>query len=366
MRRRTLIAAALAIALLAAAAGLYISGTVHPTVTTSGNLSEIEVPDGFSIEVFADGLGAPRLVYAHAGALYVSVPSRGEVVAFPDPAESDRRVTVASGLNRPHGLAFHDGQVYVAETDAVARYDLDGLRAVEDSREVLVDGIPTGGHWTRTIRIVNRSLFIAAGSSCNVCEESSPWRAAVTRCGLDGSDCSAYATGLRNTVGFVEHRGRLVGTDNGRDHLGDNRPVDEINVIHEDGFYGWPYCYGQNEVDPAFGDASRCADAVPPAVGLQAHSAPLGLAFAPSAWPGRYADDLYVAYHGSWNRNPPTGYKVVRIPHDGSGFGEPQDFAEGWLRSDGTNSGRPVDVAFLDGAMYVTDDATGRIYRISP
>lgn len=368
MDRRALAIALVALLVLGLAAA-YLYGPVRPPVTTGSDLDGVAVPDGFSIAVYAEDLGGPRLMETRNGALYVSVPSRGEVVALPD-TDGDgtpEPVTAASGLDRPHGIAFHDGHLYVAETDAVVRFRMDGTTADASSREVLVDGIPTGGHWTRTILIRNGSLYIAAGSSCNVCEESSPWRAAVTRCTLDGENCSRYATGLRNTVGMVVHDGMLVGTDNGRDLLGNDVPPDEVNVIRQGNDYGWPYCYGDRVPDPAFGDAARCTGTTPPAVPLQAHSAPLGLGFAPASWPEPYANDLYVAYHGSWNRNPPTGYMVVRIPyHPGNRtFGAPHDFAAGWLKPDGTNTGRPVDVAFLDGDMYVTDDATGRIYRVS-
>ncbi len=378
-RRHVAVALVLLLVILATAAVRFAG--LAP-VDSGDDLSHVSVPDGFSISVYADDFGGtgvstpgpapgPRFMAFHDGTLHVALPDQGRIVALPDGSGDPEPVTVVDGLDRPHSMAFHNGRIYIAETGRTVSYRLDGLSVDRDTREVVVDDYPAGGqHWTRTIRIHDGHLYISVGSSCNVCEEDDPWRAAITRCDLDGTDCDRYATGLRNTVGFIVVDGTMVGTDNGRDLLGNDVPPDEINVIAQGDDYGWPYCYGDRVPDPAFGNASRCDGTVPPAVPLQAHSAPLGLTrHGHAAFPERYRGDLYVAYHGSWNRQPPTGYKVVRIPyHAGNGtFGEPRDFAAGWLGDDGTVHGRPVDVVSgPDGALYVSDDATGRIYRIAP
>lgn len=360
---------------------------IRPASPGDDTLSFVDLPEGFDITVYADGFGnaqvsapgpapGPRFMAFRNGTLYVSIPSQDRVVALPDrdgDGSAEEPVTVLDGLNRPHGIAFHSDDIYVANTDGVVRARMDGMTAVPDTREVVVDGVPTGGHWTRTIRIHNGSLYISVGSSCNVCHESDEWRAAIHRCTLQGN-CSVYARGLRNAVGFVFHDGNLIATENGRDNLGNDMPPDEINVVDEGENYGWPECYGDNVLDTRFhpDDGHRhirphCTAPFeqPAAVELQAHSAPLGLAFyTADAFPRDYRGDLYVAYHGSWNRQPPTGYKVVRIPYNGT-FGAPEDFATGWLDG-GTVHGRPVDIAVgPDGAMYVSDDNSGRIYRIT-
>lgn len=339
--------------------------TPTPGNAERSDLPFVSLPAGFTITIHAELPGDPRFMAFHDGTLYASIPGQDRVVALREANGSVDVATAVSGLNRPHGILFHDGWLYVASTDSVVRFPMEDGRADHAGRDVVVDGIPTGGHWTRTIQVFDGSLFISIGSSCNVCIEDHPWRAAILRCTLTGANCSVYASGLRNTVGFIAVNDTLIGTDNGRDWLGNDLPPDEINVIRE-GFYGWPYCYGDNTVDPAHDRPERCTDAIPAAVNLQAHSAPLGLAYYDdSAFPRAYRNELYVAYHGSWNRDPPTGYKVVRIPYDGGVFGEPQDFATGWLQEDGSNRGRPVDVVVgPEGALYVSDDSTRRIYRI--
>lgn len=380
MKRRYIAVLVLALAVAGIAAYAFFG---YPLLGGADGVEYVDTPPEFNTSVYAsDSLGGsslftpgpspgPRLIVFHDGVPYVSLPDQGRVVALPDQdgnGEPDQVVTVADGLNRPHGMAFHNNQIYIANEDSVVRYGLDGMRTAQGSKETVVDDLPTGGHhWTRTIQVRDGSLFISVGSSCDACEETDPRRAAITQCSLDGENCETYAEGIRNAVGFVFHDGQLVATENGRDGLGPNTPPDEILTVEEGKHYGWPYCYGDQTSDPKFANDAFCSQTEPADVNLQAHSAPLGLAFATAeSWPEEYRGDLYVAYHGSWDREPPTGYKIVRIPYENGQFGEPQDFATGWLANDGTVHGRPVDVAFgSDDAMYVTDDSSGRIYRIT-
>ena len=339
----------------------------------STDLGSVALPPGFKIELFASDLGSVRfMAIGPSGALFVSVPRTGRILALPDrdrDGKTDRTTVFADDLNRPHGLAFRDGDLYVAETDRVVRLrDKDGdLRA--DDQQVIVADLPSGGgHWTRTIGFgPDGKLYVSIGSSCNVCIERDPRRAAIVQYNPDGTGEQIYAAGLRNSVGFVWHpeTGEMWATDNGRDWLGDDLPSDEINIVVNGGFYGWPYCYGRNISDPDFGDRDRCAQATPPEVALQAHSAPLGLAFYTGAqFPETYRGNLFVAYHGSWNRSIPTGYKVVRVRMEKGKPVEVEDFATGWLQGDQA-WGRPVDVlVWTDGSLLVTDDRTGFIYRI--
>ncbi|MBI4062441.1 sorbosone dehydrogenase family protein [Candidatus Gottesmanbacteria bacterium] len=339
---------------------------IMPAVIPAKNLTDfpLTLPDGFSISIFAQGLGNPRvLAWDPNGTLLASVPSQGKVVALTDP-----QVTVASGLNRPHGIAFLGSTLYIAETNQVAMYDYD-LQAKRASNKKKIIDLPTGGnHITRTIGFDrDRKLYISVGSSCNVCVDGEH-RAKILVANADGSDLKIYASGLRNSVFFTWHSKthELWATEMGRDLIGDNIPPDEINIIKEGNFYGWPYCYGKNTEDKTFTPSKTCRGAQPSYIDLQAHSAPLGLAFIPSNWPAEYRDDLLIAYHGSWDRTEPTGYKIVRAKLDAQGnFEGIEDFITGWLTSDGA-LGRPADLLFApDGSLYISDDKAGVIYRVT-
>jgi glucose/arabinose dehydrogenase len=337
----------------------------------------ITLPSGFHISVFASGLGSPRfMVLDPSGVVLVSIPSRGRVVALPDRSgrgKADASVTVVEGLEQPHGLAFRQGQLYVAETGRVLRFHYDPVTLRASAREVVVPNLPAGGgHWTRTIVFGSDGrLYVSVGSSCNVCREKDRRRAAVVRYNVDGSGEELFATGLRNAVGLaVDPRsGALWATVNERDWRGDDMPPDYITELKEHGFYGWPDCmvaHGQAAVDERFARTDRCPAVVPPTIEIQAHSAPLGLTFYTGRqFPGQYHGDLFIAYHGSWNRSVATGYKVARVRFKEGKPAGVEDFATGWLH-DGRVAGRPVDLLVgRDSALYLSDDSTGQIYRIT-
>lgn len=334
----------------------------------------LAVRDGFELSVFAAGLDRPRfLAVGPQGDLFVSLPRSGKVVVLPDrdrDGVADAAVLFASDLDRPHGLAFVGEDLIVAESGRLLRLrDADrDLRA--EAVEVLSDDIPGGGgHWTRTVAASSDgALYVSVGSSCNVCLDD-PRRAAVLRFPPAGGAGTVFATGLRNSVGLAFHpqTGELWGSDNGRDLLGDDLPPEEINRIVAGGDYGWPFCYGKRIPDPEYGTEERCQETIPPQVEMQAHSAPLGIAFGDRLdFPPRYRDMLYVAFHGSWNRSVPTGYKLVGIPfREGRPTGAPVDIVTGWLQG-GAAWGRPVaPVVGADGALYISDDRAGAIYRLS-
>jgi glucose/arabinose dehydrogenase len=230
-----------------------------------------------------------------------------------------------------------------------------------------------GQHKTRTVAFLQDGrMVLSVGSSCNVCEEEDPRRGTVlVYDGPNGEGERVFASGLRNAVGLAVHpeTGELWATNNGRDLLGDDIPPDTIHILLEGAGYGWPACHGGEVIDPDYGHPGACEQVPMPAVGLQAHSAPLGMVFyAGDSFPAEYQGDLFVAFHGSWNRSEPTGYKVVRIPvRDGDASGPVEDFATGWLDDETSSaSGRPVGLAVgPDGALYVSDDKGGFIYRIS-
>ena len=236
--------------------------------------------------------------------------------------------------------------------------------------DVIVDDLPSGGHNTRTVLFSPdwSTLYVSVGSSCNVCEEEDSRRAAILRYDPDGSRASIYASGLRNAVGITIRPGtdELWATVNGRDMLGDDLPPETVYRVREGEDYGWPRCHSGRIVDPEFGGPDACQGVPLPMMEMQAHSAPLGLAFyTGQAFPEQYRGDLFVAFHGSWNRRVPTGYKVVRIPMQDGTPGAAQDFAAGWLTEEGSVWGRPVDVITgPDGGLYISDDSGGVIYRV--
>ncbi len=356
---------------------------LKPSVSEE-NLSSIQLPSGFKIEVFADVLGdnllsypglapGPRMMLIKNGTLMVSIPNKGLVAVLPD-KDGDHKADSVSvfidGLNQPHGLDYYSGWFYIAEENRLIRVKdtNNDFVAEKETIEVLMDNIPTGGHSTRTVKVHNGSLYMSMGSSCNVCYETDDRRAAITRCDLDGTNSTVFASGMRNAVGMAFHplTGQLYATENGRDWLGDDLPPDEINLVEEGEDYGWPICYGKNIRDTDFDNNTYirdpCEDCIPSLVDLQAHSAPLGLNFYyDNSFPEEYQGNLFVCFHGSWNRQEPTGYKVVRINMTDLSV---HDFATGWLRNNSV-LGRPVDVVVSnDGSLFVSDDNSGRIYRI--
>ena len=337
---------------------------------------KLKVPPGFAIDVFADKVGSVRFMAIDpAGTLLVSEPSAGRVLALPDKngrGKADSVQTVVTGLDQPHGLAFHEGALYVAETSRVQRFTYDPA-TMKATQPTLLTRLPAGGgHWTRTVVFGPDGLmYVSVGSSCNVCRESDKRRAAVLRFNADGSGETIFASGLRNAVGLAFHptSGVLWATVNERDWRGDDVPPDYVTEIREGTVHGWPDCMtvrGRVITDTSFTKSATCDKVTPPTVEIQAHSAPIGLAFyTGTQFPEEYRGSLFVAYRGSWNRSLPTGYKIVRIRVRDGQPPAVEDFATGWL--EGTSAwGRPVDlVVGRDGALYLSDQGAGRIYRIT-
>ena len=349
--------------------------TTTRTSTLDGKLS---VPTGLAVTYFAKGLAGVRfMAVSPEGVVYASQPGSGRVVRLPDANSdgvADSIVLVVTGLSQPHGLAFHKGALYVAATDGVVRVAL-GADGRSTGSPVYVNRYSgLGVHWSRTIVFgADSAMYVAVGSTCNVCVEQSSDRAAVLRFNEDGSGKRVYASGLRNAVGLAVEptTGVLWASQNERDDLPpdhENLPPEEINILTDGGDYGWPYCYGDRVPNPEYGDAARCARTIPPAAKLQAHSAPLGMSFLSRATrlPAEYRNDLLVAYHGSWDRATPTGAKIVRVQVAGGKPGAVEDFITGWQRPDGGRWGRPVDVLVAaDGAVLISDDQSGAIYRVA-
>ncbi len=322
------------------------------------------------ISVFAAQLNKPRaLNFDLGGNLLVAAMGEGSVYAIkPD----QTKVKLVSGLNNPHGLALSEGSLYIAETDKVSRYpyDLENLKL--EQREELFSLPADGGHSTRSLRFDNDGfLYVAVGSSCNVCNEQDQRRAAILKYNPADWSYEVFASGLRNTVFFVNNpqTNQWWGNDMGRDLLGDNLPPDELNILLAGKNYGWPVCYGQGINDRDFDKniyiQNPCNNSVSPSWEYPAHNAPLGLVFINSKlFPKEWQGDLLVALHGSWNRSVPDGYKIVHLKVAGDKVISSEDFITGFLQ--GTSAiGRPVDLVFgFDDALYISDDKAGVIYQI--
>ncbi|MFO0690515.1 MAG: PQQ-dependent sugar dehydrogenase [Myxococcota bacterium] len=350
-----------------------------PTPETVGR--RFVVAPGYRVELFADGIQNARFLrFSPQGTLVVSQPRLGRLLQIDRDANGDGRSdgqrVLIEGLDRPHGFDFSADQLYVGEGGAIARIGYtesgpDTLR-VDGAPIRIVSGLPEGeNHWTRTVRIgPDGMLYLTIGSSCNVCLEKDPRRAAMMRYAIDGSGEEIYASGLRNSVGFDWRPGtqELYATDNGRDLLGDDIPPCELNRIERAAFYGWPFAWGDNQPDPEFGKGqpARIRASIPPAHAFGAHQAPLGITFLRHPdQPADYRGAALVALHGSWNRSELSGYKVVSLHWDADGRIAQRDFLTGFLTGDDV-IGRPVDVAEgPDGAIYVSDDYAAAIYRIT-
>ncbi|MFL7794847.1 MAG: PQQ-dependent sugar dehydrogenase [Anaerolineae bacterium] len=351
------------------------STTIPPTRVVPP-ADRINLPAGFGISVFAAGLRGPRMMaLGPDGELYVAERGAGRIVRLPDRNDdgvADGIEPVADGLNAPSSIAFYkDGSLYVGETTRVLRLSTPDEDGGFQKREVIVDGLPEGGHSTRTLLFSPdwETLYVSVGSSCNVCTEADERRATIVQYNPDGSGEQIYGWGMRNAVGITFRPGtdELWATNNGRDWLGDDLPPETVYIVREGDNAGWPRCHSGRVVDPEFGSPDACEGILVPAVEMQAHTAPLGLTFyTGEQFPEAYRGDLFVALHGSWNRSVPVGYQVVHIPIDDEGQpGAVQDFASGWLRGDGSNWGRPVDVlTTTDGSLLISDDGKGNIYRI--
>jgi glucose/arabinose dehydrogenase len=341
-----------------------------PGVAAAG----ITLPPGFRIERVATGLGGARaLAVDPAGVVLVSVPARGRVVALADRAGSGRAdpVTVLDDLNLPHGLAFRRGHLYVAQTDRIVRYRYDPrtLKAVEP--RVVVSGLPDRTHhWTRSIAFgPDDKLYVAIGSSCGVCQEHDPRRAAIVRYDADGGGEQRFATGLRNPVGLVfqPSTGVLWTTVNERDWPDGSAPPDFVTDVRPGGVYGWPHCYARRRAffpDPSF-SRTGCQALTLPALELPPHAAPLGLAFYTGGqFPREYTGDLFVALHGSRPGLPAAGYEIARVRFRVGHAVSLERFATGW-RSGDEVLGRPVDLAVgRDGSLFVSDDHADSVYRV--
>jgi glucose/arabinose dehydrogenase len=345
----------------------------------------LHLPPGFQVNVFArlppggaDYFKGPRFMTTGPdGNIYLSLGSDNKVVMLPNrnhSGQADEIITVADQLNAPQGLAFVDGKLLVANQDGVVKID-------NGSAQPFITNLPTGGHTMKSLKLgPDGFLYMNVGSSCNVCTETDPTRATIQRYTKDGEPAgkngAVWATGLRNSQGFAwqPDTHAMYATNDGADmrsnkkngQPNDDIPPEHLNKIKAGADYGWPYCWGNRQLDPNFADPSGvCRNMQIPSFLLPAHSTPIGITFIDNAnFPANYQGDALIALHGSWNRATPSGYKVVRVKFKNGKPVGVSDFATGWLE-DHTAWGRPVDVMFgPDKALYISDDRSGIIFRI--
>lgn len=354
----------------------------YELVPRNVNGKTINVPKGFTLNVFAKNVGSARFMSASPDdTLFIGTKDNDKIYAVKDTNNdnvADSVNVIESGLNSPHSVFYYKKDLYLGEENRVSAYRSIKSDGTYTKKEILIDNLPAGnkltggGHKTRTVAIgPDEKMYVSIGSSCNVCEENDERRATIMRFNIDGSNGEIFATGLRNTVGFDFKNGQLYGADMGRDQIGDDIPPEEINIIQKNKDYGWPYCYGDNIANPEFPEKTDfCKTKTEkPFANIQAHSAPLGVSFlsqaAQSTWPKQYQDGMLVALHGSWNRTIPTGYKVVYIDMSTD---EPKqyNFLSGWLENNAEAWGRPVGMVFdSKGNLYLSDDKQGLIYKLS-
>ncbi len=330
-------------------------------------LDTLRVPSGFAIEIFAaDVPGARSLALGDNGTVFVSTRGQGVVYAITD----GRVLTLANGMNMPNGIAFRDGDLFVAEVNRVWRFrDIESRLQDPPEPELVSDAFPSDSHhgWKFIAFAPDGRLVVPVGAPCNICDEEGYAR--ITLLDVDTGAVEVFAHGVRNTVGFDFHpqTGELWFTDNGRDWLGDDSPPDELNHAPRAGMhFGYPYCHGNSVQDPDF-PGRACEEFTPPVQELGPHVAALGMRFYDGGmFPDAYRGQVFIAEHGSWNRTTKIGYRVTMVTLENGRAVSYQPFVDGWLRPGGSAWGRPVDVLVMpDGAMLVSDDHAGAVYRVT-
>jgi len=350
-----------------------------PTLAAKGDihLDKLNLPEGFKIEVYArDVPNARHMTLSDSGTLFVGSRGEGKVYAVLDrdgDQKADEVKVIAEGLKHPTGVALRDGDLYVSATTSILRFDDIEANLDNPPKPVAItDQFPDKHHGWKYIAFgPDGWLYVPIGAPCNICDE--PGYANIQRLKIEGDrvvKTETWAEGVRNTVGFTWHpeTGHLWFTDNGRDMMGDDIPPCELNTAPTAGMhFGFPYCHGGDILDPEFGTGKSCSDYVAPVQNLGPHVAPLGVRFyTGDQFPAEYKHQVLIAEHGSWNRSQKIGYRVTKVTLNDKGEATSYEpFIDGWLQGQ-ENWGRPVDVLVMpDGALLVSDDYAGAIYRVS-
>jgi len=336
-------------------------------------IASLKLPRGFRAEIFVSGIPDARsLRVGDKGTVFIGNRSRDKVYAVIERGTQRDIKVIASGLDRPNGLAFHEGTLYIAEGTKISK-----LEGIEDKLDepptpvVIYSDLPdqrTHG-WRYMAVGPDNKLYVNVGAPCNICE-SSDATGQIRRLNLDGSGVEVYARGVRNSVGFDWHpqTREFYFTDNGRDWLSEELPNDELNRVTRAGeHFGFPYCHQGDVPDNEFGWGRSCNDYVAPVAKLGPHAATLGMRFYNGTmFPAQYRGAIFIARHGSWNKTAKIGgdIYVAYLNRDGSVRAQ-EPFLTGFLENN-SYVGRPVDVQMMkDGSLLVSDDYAGAVYRIS-
>ncbi|WP_339487253.1 PQQ-dependent sugar dehydrogenase [Pseudomonas sp. EL_65y_Pfl2_R95] len=368
------------------------------------------VPEGYSVTAIATDLKIPRQTLVLPNGDILVAEGRGgnaaklkpkDVIAGLIKAEGNTKVkggnrltllrdadgdgryemntVFADNLNAPYGLAFYEGKLYVANQDELVSFDYSEGQTKASGKPTKVTDLPSAinHHWTKSLAVSpdGRYLYVGIGSNSNITErgmEVELDRAQIWQVDAQTGAHKPYATGTRNPTALTiqPETNQLWAVANERDELGPDLVPDYLTSIQEGGFYGWPYSYWGQNVDPRVKpqDPDKVAAAIKPDYSLGSHVAALGVDFSLPAMGDKYADGVFVGEHGSWNRDKPVGYKVIFVPFkDGRPAGEPIDFATGFRDAEGKTRGRPVGVTVDPrGALIIADDLSNTIWRVTP
>lgn len=341
-------------------------------------LERIKLPEGFTISIYADDVeNARAMALSPSGTLFVGSREEGKVYAIKDKDGdnfAETKYEIADNLDMPAGVAFKDGDLFVSSVSEIVRLvDIEKHLDNPPEPEVFYDDYPSDKHhgWKFIAFGPDGYLYVPVGAPCNICLRKEKIYSTITRLSPDGKEMEIFSEGVRNTVGFDWHpdTDEMWFTENGRDMMGDDVPADELNRAPTKGLhFGYPFCHEGTVKDPEFGDQRPCSDFTPPVQKLGAHVAALGMRFyTGEMFPQEYRKQIFIAEHGSWNRTMKSGYRVMMVKLNGNMAVSYEPFAEGWLDEESQEAwGRPADVLVMpDGALLVSDDAAGVIYRIS-
>lgn len=358
---------------------------VNPPISLTGSkyqgdlpLDSLQLPEGFVINVYADSVkNARSMCLSPDGTLFVGTRSEGNVYALKDTdgdMKIDKKYLLLSGGNMPNGVAFLDGDLYVAEVNRIIKFEnIESKLSNPGAPIVVYDKYPTEKHhgWKYIAFGPDGKLYVPVGAPCNICDSADKIYNSITRINPNGSNMEIVQSGVRNTVGFDWHplTKELWFSDNGRDMMGDDVPECELNHAPKDSLhFGFPFCHQGDIPDPEFGKNRKCEEFIPPVSKMGPHTAPLGLEFyTGTQFPEQFKNQIFTARHGSWNRSKKSGYDIVLSTFNSDGtLKETKPFISGWLNPETDDVwGRPVDIELMpDGSMLISDDYADVIYRV--